>query len=127
MADVVLDSSAILATLFGEPGGDLAKAAMKGACISAVICAEVLTKLIDQGLTAIQAQDAIDRLGCELMEVDKYRGALAGALHERTRRRGISLGDRFCLALAEELGLPVLTSDRRWTTLDLGVEVTLIR
>jgi len=127
MADTVLDSSAILANLFGEPGGEIARAAMQRACISAVNYAEVVTKLIDQGLTPMQAQDAIDRLGCELMDVDKHRAASAGALHEKTRRTGISLGDRFCLALAEELGLPVLTTDRRWKALDLGVEVTLIR
>ena len=127
MTDVVLDSSAILATLFGEPGGEIARAAMKRACLSAVNFTEVVTKLIDQGLTSMEAQDSIDRLGCELMDVDKYRATSAGALHARTQRTGISLGDRFCLSLASELGLPVLTTDRRWKTLDLGVEVTLIR
>jgi PIN domain nuclease of toxin-antitoxin system len=31
------------------------------------------------------------------------------------------------LQLDRELSLPVLTTDRRWKTLDLGLEVTLIR
>jgi PIN domain nuclease of toxin-antitoxin system len=50
---------------------------------------------------------------------DKIR-ALAGA--------GVARADiaRF-LQLDRELSLPVLTTDRRWKTLDLGLEVTLIR
>jgi PIN domain nuclease of toxin-antitoxin system len=37
------------------------------------------------------------------------------------------MADAFCLALAKDRGWPVLTTDRVWKTLDLGVEVTLIR
>jgi ribonuclease VapC len=48
-------------------------------------------------------------------------------LHAETRRTGVSLGDRFCLALARELSLPALTADRRWKDLGLGVEIQLIR
>jgi PIN domain nuclease of toxin-antitoxin system len=40
---------------------------------------------------------------------------------------GLSLADRACLALAKQRGLPVLTADRIWQTLDLGVAVVLIR
>jgi len=38
-----------------------------------------------------------------------------------------SLGDRVCLALARRRGLPVLTTDKPWADLDLGIEVRLIR
>lgn len=127
MIEFVLDSSAILARLHGEPGGEIVRAALPKACISSVNFAEVITKLIEEGLPFGQATDLFDRLYCEVVDADKHRSALAGALHEQTRRAGISLGDRFCLQLAQELGVPALTTDQRWATLDIGVEVTLIR
>jgi len=127
MPDVVLDASAILADMYDEPGGDVARAARRTAATSAVNYCEVLTDLIEMGSTPGDAADIVDRIGYELMEADQSRAAEAAALHVETRRRGVSLGDRFCLALARELRVPVLTADRRWKDLDLGVEVRLIR
>ena len=127
MTAFVLDSSAILAIFHREPGADVVRAALPAACISSVNYAEVITKLIDEGLPFGEAETLFERLYCFVVEADKDRAALAGAMHEATRRTGISLGDRFCLQLARELHAPVLTTDRRWTALDLGVEVTLIR
>jgi len=110
-----------------EPGGDVVRAALPTACISAVNYAEVITKLIEEGLPFDQADALFKRLYCPVVEADEDRAALAGATHEETRRTGVSLGDRFCLQLGRELNVPVLTTDTRWKSLDLGVEVTLIR
>ncbi len=127
MTEFVLDASAVLADLNGESGGDVARASMRGSVMSAVNMAEVVTKLIDHGMTADQASALSDQLSCEVLDVDRRRAGSAGALHAETRRTGVSLGDRFCLALAKELNLPALTADRRWKTLGLGIEVQLIR
>ncbi|MFI4935852.1 MAG: PIN domain-containing protein [Caulobacterales bacterium] len=127
MTSYVLDSSAILARLFGELGGDVVEAGIAESFLSAANFAEIITKLIDRGVSADDARDAAFQLRCEIVPVDEERAAAAGVLHALTRRKGVSLGDRFCLALAEELGLPALTADRRWRDLDIGVEVTLIR
>ena len=127
MIEYVFDSSAALADIHGEPGGGAARAVRASACISVVNASEVIAKLIEFGATPDQAQDLFERYGCEVIDAGRDRGALAGRLHALTRRASVSLGDRFCLALARELGLPVLTSDRRWKELDLGVEVRLIR
>jgi ribonuclease VapC len=45
----------------------------------------------------------------------------------RIRHYGLSLGDRACLALAMELKLPVVTADRAWIDLDLGIDICVIR
>jgi PIN domain nuclease of toxin-antitoxin system len=127
MTEVLLDSSALLAVLHKEPGADVVTTALGSARMSAVNYTEVLTKLIDEGLRPVEARYAVDRFECETLEADKDRAALAGDLHAITRGKGVSLADRFCLALARELRLPVLTTDRRWKDLDLGVEVRVIR
>jgi PIN domain nuclease of toxin-antitoxin system len=49
------------------------------------------------------------------------------AFWEKTRGLGLSLADRACLALAIERGAAVLTADRTWAELDLGIEIRLVR
>jgi PIN domain nuclease of toxin-antitoxin system len=127
MADYVLDASAILAELHQEPGAETVRAARRSACMSAVNYAEVIAKLLDEGVPLVQAETVLARLHCDIIEADKYRSLLVGALHEKTRRKGISLADRYCLQLAKELGLPLLTSDRDLRNLDVGVDVRPIR
>lgn len=127
MVEFVLDASAILAELHREPGAAAVKAARRSACMSAVNYAEIITKLIDDGVPPGEAEAILERLHCEIIDADKYRSAIVGAMHEKTRRRGISLADRYCLQLARELRVPLLTTDRDLKTLDLDVEVTLIR
>jgi PIN domain nuclease of toxin-antitoxin system len=48
----------------------------------------------------------------------------------RARGSGASacpLADRACLALGLRLGGPVVTADRVWGKLDIGIEIILIR
>jgi PIN domain nuclease of toxin-antitoxin system len=48
-------------------------------------------------------------------------------LRPPTKHKGLSLADRACLALGQQLNLPVITADRVWKELDLEVEVRLVR
>jgi PIN domain nuclease of toxin-antitoxin system len=50
-----------------------------------------------------------------------------GVMWTRTAARGLSLGDRACLALASRLGVPALTADRAWQGADVEAVVSLIR
>jgi len=127
MTEVVIDSSAVLADINDEPGADAVRAVGAAGVISAVNFTEVITKLIEWGFEPDEARYAAQGAKYECASVDQPRAAAAGMLHARTRGTGVSLGDRYCLALAEELSLPVLTADRRWKTLNLGIEITLIR
>src|SRR5579871_5585175 len=112
MTEWVIDASAVLADLKGEPGGEVARGAIAASHMSAVNYAEVITKLIENGADPSQADEIASQLECVVADADKARAARAGLMHARTRGRGVSLADRFCLALAEELALPVLTADR---------------
>jgi PIN domain nuclease of toxin-antitoxin system len=125
--EVVLDSSAVLARLHREPGAERVRSVLPSAAISAVNFAEVITKLLDEGLSAAEAEDAAEQLRCQVFEADRHRSAMAALLHEKTKRTGISLGDRYCLQLAMELGVPALTTDRRWASLGLDVQVEMLR
>ena len=51
----------------------------------------------------------------------------AAELRGPTRELGLSLGDRACLALGLSLGSPILTGDKAWIEVDLGVEIELAR
>jgi PIN domain nuclease of toxin-antitoxin system len=52
---------------------------------------------------------------------------LAGSLVSQTRRFGLSLGDRACLALGAALRAPVYTTDRAWKKLNIGVRIHVLR
>ncbi len=95
--------------------------------VSAVNLAEVVTKLVERGATTQDAIDAISRLSFQTAPATYEMGIAAGLLHTQTRGRGVSLGDRFCLALAQERGLPVYTADRAWADLGLDLDIRLIR
>ncbi|MGH3133407.1 MAG: PIN domain-containing protein [Gaiellaceae bacterium] len=65
--------------------------------------------------------------GIAVVPFDGSDAEAAGELLPRTRRLGLPLADRACLALATRLGVPAVTADRAWTSLDLGVEIVCIR
>jgi PIN domain nuclease of toxin-antitoxin system len=127
MAESVLDASAVLALLANERGTEQVRAALGSAMMSAVNLAEVLTKLGDRGVTEAEQRLIRMSLDIEVRSFDEKAAWHASSLRGRTRSHGLSIGDRACLALGIEEGLPVLTTDRAWSKLDVGVEVRALR
>lgn len=123
----VLDASALLAVMQREVGADAVEDHVPRACISAVNLSEVVAKMRERDWTAQHTDDAIAALHLDVRKFGEAEAMRAGHLRLPTRRFGLSLGDRACLALASALSLPVLTTDRAWTKLDIGVEVKLVR
>lgn len=125
--EFVMDSSAVLALVYQEPGQEHVSAALPGARISSVNLTEVISKLLDRGLSLDQVDDQMTDLSLVVIDFDRDLAIQAGVLRSATRPRGLSLGDRACLALAMREKLPVMTADKAWCDLDLPVEVVLIR
>jgi PIN domain nuclease of toxin-antitoxin system len=123
----VLDTSAILAFIWREPGGERVARHLETAAVSPVIIVEVVSKLIDRGIGEEAAELAFRSLSLNAVEFDTRQALKAAGLRERTRRLDISLADRACMALALVNGMPVMTGDRVWASLGLDVEVELIR
>lgn len=130
MSRGVLDASALLAFLNAEPGGDAVVVAMReGVVMSAINFAEVVTKLAEDGVTAVAIHQALGLLPLTIIDFDTNLAYQTGLLRPATKRAGLSLGDRACLVLAQHLGLSAMTTDRAWQPLQtaLGVTVQVIR
>ena len=126
-SEIVADASAILAALKNEPFSKISPERLVRASISAVNLSEVLTKLAADGLNQAQADAAAGALDLRVFSFDREQARAAADLWTATRRADLSLGDRACLALALRLGEPVVTADRAWARVDVGVEIVLIR
>ena len=127
MNKVVLDASAVLALLNDEVGAKIVQESLRGAIISSVNFAEVVTRLALLGMPEKEIRAALDILALEITPFDEEQAFLAGILAIKTKQLGLSLGDRACLALALRTGSAVLTSDKAWQALDIGVIIKVIR
>ena len=127
MAKAVLDSSAVLALLNNEPGADVVAEALDEAIISTVNVAEVIAKLVERGMSFEQTRLALSTIGIEAVDFNVSLAERTGEMRLESRSRGLSLGDRACLALAEREGLPALTCDRNWLEAVAGIEIRCIR
>jgi len=127
-AEIVLDASAVLAAVLKEPGAVRVERALKrGAAMSSVNVAEVAACLSQDGVSSVTVARVVEELGVEIIPFDRQAALLSGSYRMRTRRLGLGLGGRACLATASRLGLPALTADRSWDDLDIdGVNVMQI-
>ena len=126
-SEVVLDASALLALMRAERGADRVAAVIDGAAIGAVNLAEVVSKFVREGIAIGVVREWIAALDLDVRPFDQELALVAGALLPARCNRGLSLGDRACLALAHQLGRTALTTDSAWRDLDVGVAIDVIR
>ena len=127
MSSVVLDASALLAFLRREPGGDIVREVLRTSIISVVNLSEVLAKAAESPSGFDSAKAAIQGLPLRVAVFDEQQSVISAGLRPVTRPLGLSLGDRCCLALGLVEEAPVLTADRDWSKLRLGIEIRVIR
>lgn len=110
----LLDASALLAFLLGEPGGDVVEDVLTvgdAACTS-VNWSEVAQKVRAHDRNWDLARALLSSYDLTVESVDGEDGEAAA----RRWRRGdeLSLADRICLAVGERLDATVWTADRTW-------------
>jgi ribonuclease VapC len=129
MTKIVLDSSAVLAMVYGEPGGEKVRAAivspLYAVSISAVNWCEVLTKLGQK--SSIMTAGMLEAIlpGVEVSPFGKEEAAQAATLAKTCP--SISLGDRACLVLASFLDATAWTTDKIWTQMPVGAKLEMLR
>jgi PIN domain nuclease of toxin-antitoxin system len=123
----VLDSSAVLAVFFREPGSEIVAPILDGALLSTVNLAEVHTRMLNRGAQAEHAWNRVLSMQCEVCFFTDEQARIAAELAPITPPFGLSLGDRACLALAIDRKATVYTTDRVWKNLALGIRIEVIR
>ena len=123
----VLDASAVLAFSHGEAGAPEAGPLLSSSGIASVNWAEVLQRPVAAGLPVTGKREDMESLGLQIYPFTAEDAESTAQLWPMVSQVGLSMGDRECLSLAKRLGVPALTADRVWATLDLDVQVRLIR
>lgn len=123
----VLDTSAVLAIFNQEPGAETIVGIVRQSAISTVNLAEIATKLNQWAVPPEQIMRWVDGLEVEIVAFTEDQAIAVGSLRNLTHERGLSLGDRACLALAQRLSIPAYTSDRKWSEIGIGINVVQLR
>jgi PIN domain nuclease of toxin-antitoxin system len=129
MTNIVLDSSAVLAMVYGEPGGAKVHAAIVSplyvVSISAVNWCEVLTKLGQK--SSIMTPEKLTAIlpGVEVVPFGQAEAEQVASLAKSCP--SISLGDRACLTLASFLDSTAWTTDKIWAQMPVGAKLKMLR
>lgn len=113
----MLDTTALLAIWFGEPGADAVKALLPRAQVSAVNLSEALAKYVAKRNSLADAEAEFAGSGLEVAPFDQALAIDAAAIKARHPAANLSFADRACLALALQIGAIAVTSDKEWSTL----------
>ncbi len=126
----VIDSSALMAWFQNEPGDDLTQLQLDfGGMIATPNLTEVIGKLVSSGVAPInEVQRDVLALGLEVIPMDQVIALASAFFYARRHPYDLSLGDCVCIAVAETLGVEILTAEQSWAKIpDLRVKVRLIR
>lgn len=128
MNKVVLDSSALIALIKNETGADVVEPLLGKIVMSTLNVAEVAGILLDLGMSHEECKNNIEPYIDVLVPLDVQQSFDIASLKKKAKHKGLSLGDRACIALGIKMVLPIYTADKVWADLDLeGPEIILIR
>ena len=126
---LILDASTLLAVFHREAGFEAAEPLLPYSLTSSVNLCEVLTKAVERDVPVDIVERWLRVSSVTVVPFDRRLAVEAAQLRATTRRLGLSLGERACIALARQRGLPILTADRVWRELEqeLGLDIRTFR
>lgn len=125
---IVLDASALLALIQDELGSDVIKPLLKHSIMSAVNIAESLTALQRINISPQESLALITDIVGTIVPFDIEQARYVAELQPQVKHKGLSLGDRACIALGIKLQLPIYTADKIWSEIMLDcANIKLIR
>lgn len=128
MNKAILDASALLALIKNESGADKVEPLLGFIVMSSINVSEAAAILLESEMSSQEVQDCLLPLISVIMPFDEEQAFQAADLKKQTKKQGLSLGDRACIALGIKMQLPVYTADRIWQEVSLDtVEIRLIR
>ena len=96
--------------------------------ITSVNLAEVATQLLREAFTPDEVRTLLPEMPLSVIPVEEKLAYQAAPYDNYTRKFGLSLGDRVCLAAGWATGYTVLTADKTWKKINLdNVTIKLIR
>ena len=125
--EIVIDASAAVCYLRRERGWEKFPEHIPGGVMSVVNYAEVVQRILREHSDAPARVQTLVDAGLRLIDADTSLALAAAELEQPTRSQGVSVADRFCLALGMTRNSPVLTADRPWKSLGLPVDIRLLR
>jgi PIN domain nuclease of toxin-antitoxin system len=128
MNKVLFDASALLILINKEKGNEIAEKCLGNIIISSVNHSEVCSKLMDYGMSDIECADIIDSLVSKVIDFDIELSLMAAKLKNYTKQKGLSLGDRACIATGIKYNLEIYTADKAWIECKiLDAKIKLVR
>ena len=124
---IILDASAIIAYMDGEPGSDIVEEWLPDSAASMVNICEVIAVLVREGKPVEQVSEGVRDLILTIVPFSWEIARATAAMIKDTQPKGLGLGDRAALATAKVMNLPVLTAESRWLDVPTGADVRLIR
>jgi ribonuclease VapC len=126
--EYVMDSTALIAVVYQEPGYERVVEILDKSAISAVNLAEIINKLVLRGSPAETVRETLFTLELTVQDWTEDLAYRSAEFTPFTKSHGLSLGDRACLTLAKQLRATAVTSDRAWRRVpSLGVRVMMFR
>lgn len=126
----VMDASVLVAVAANEPHLSQLPEMFLESIITSVNLAEALTVLVKKfNIAPEKIWDELSNFISHHYAVDDELTLEVVRMATWASKYGLSLGDRYCLALGKTLTLPVYTADKIWKSLEseLDIKIHLIR
>ncbi|MEN9488571.1 MAG: hypothetical protein RL494_836 [Bacteroidota bacterium] len=122
----VMDASVLLAVFNNEPYGEEIPALFDNAVITTFNLAEAVNSvLVKKGGDEMIIWNYLGNFVQYHYPLDDELSFEVIKMTKLTKPLGLSLGDRYCIALGKVLNIPIYTADRAWKQLEENLNVTI--